>query len=64
MLVKFIAKIAKIIQSGKEREKDFGFTSSEAPEASTAIAASSEAAAPGTAEAAPAERAAGRTTAK
>ena len=38
MLVKFIAKIAKIIQSGKEREKDFGFTSSEAPETSTAIA--------------------------
>lgn len=45
MLVKFIAKIAKIIQSGKEREKDFGFTSSEAPEASTTIAASSVAAA-------------------
>ena len=40
MLVKFIAKIAKIIQSGKEREKDFGLTSSEAPEASTAIASS------------------------
>ena len=38
MLVKFIAKIAKIIQSGKEREKDFGFTSSEAPEAAAAIA--------------------------
>lgn len=41
MLVKFIAKIAKIIQSGKEREKDFGFTSSEAPEAAATIAASS-----------------------
>ena len=45
MLVKFIAKIEKLIESGKEREKDFGFTSSEAPEASATIAAASEAAA-------------------